>query len=106
MDFKPISSKWNALDTIIYKIEQILGSVVSQWKESKDPEPDVEEIIAAETRHLQKVNDEYKRMQYPADLILKDDKEYCPACNTEMPEGYIGKCCFECGQRIRRNMSS
>lgn len=104
MDFKPISPKWNAVDTVIYKIEKMVTMIINQWKESKDPEPDVEEIIAAETKHLKEENEEYKKMLYPAEVILQEDKAYCPRCNVEIPQNYSGKCCFDCGQRLHRRI--
>lgn len=102
MDFEPISPKWNSVDTLIYKFEKAINHIVSQWKESKEPEPDVEEIIAAETEHLRSENEEYKKMLYPMELRIVGDKMYCPECDTEIPEDYQGKCCSECGQRIKR----
>lgn len=104
MDFEPISPKWNVVDTLIYKIEKVIGTIVDQWRESKDPEPDVEEIIAAETQHLTEENEEYKKMCYPAELVFKEDKLYCPRCSVEIPEAYSGKCCYDCGQRLKRKI--
>lgn len=102
MSFKPISSKWNIVDTVIFKIENAANNLINSWKESREPEPDVEEIIAAETQFLKSENEKYKKMQYPTELIIIDDKKYCPECNIEIPNDYYGKCCFDCGQRIKR----
>lgn len=106
MDFEPISKHWNRIDTLIYKIEKIISSLIDHWKESGDTEPDIEEIIAAETQHLRTENEEYKKMRYPLDLIVRDGNTYCPECDTKIPEEYQGKCCFECGQRIKRKSAS
>lgn len=106
MDFEPISPKWNVVDTIIYRIEKMIKTIIDQWKESKDPEPDVEEIIAAETQHLKEENEEYKKMLYPADVVILEDKTYCPRCNVEIPKTFDGKCCSDCGQRLsKRNFT-
>lgn len=102
MDFEPISPKWNAIDTVIYHIEKKINMIIDQWKEAKDPEPDVKEIIAAETQYLKKENEEYKKMLYPADPVILEDKLYCPRCNVEIPKSFDGKCCFDCGQRLRK----
>ena len=106
MDFEPISEHWNRVDTLIYKVECMIKHLVGQWRETKEPEPDIEEIISAEVNHLKTENEEYKKMLYPAELIVKEGKKYCPACETAIPMDYIGKCCFECGQRIKRNSTS
>lgn len=102
MDFEPISEHWNCFDTLIYKIEHFIKHLISQWKEAKEPEPDIEEILSAEIKHIKAENEEYKKMLYPAELIIKEGKKYCPECETVIPDDYIGKCCFECGQRIKR----
>ena len=106
MDFEPISPKWNMVDTLIYQIEKMINMIIDQWRESKDPEPDVEEIIAAETKHLKEENEEYKKMLYPAELVIRKEKTYCPRFDVEIPIPFTGKCCSGCGQRLSRRIFS
>ena len=106
MDFKPISTHWNRVDTLIYKMECLVKHLIGQWKESKEPEPNIEDIISAEVEHLTAENEEYKKMLYPMGLIVREGKKHCPGCDKEIPDDYTGKCCFECGQRIKRNSTS
>lgn len=102
LDFKPVSKHWNRVDTLIYKIEKAINNLIDQWKESEDPDPNIDEIIAAETQHLKSENEKYKRMLYPTELVFRDGKNHCPECDIEIPDNYQGKCCSECGQRIKK----
>ena len=106
LDFEPVSKHWNRVDTLIYKVEKLINNLIDQWKEAKEPEPDIDEILAAETQYLKSENEKYKQMLFPEELLVRDGKRYCPECETEIPEEYTGKCCFECGQRIKRKSTS
>ena len=72
-------------------------------------EPDVESIIAAETKHLKEENEQLKELQYPKQ-VEKIHKNYiCPNMNCKIEissilvEQYRIKHCPECGQRIYLN---
>lgn len=98
--------EWNPLDTIFFKLGQGIGKVKDILSHE---EPDVESIIAAETKHLNEENEQLKELQYPKQ-VEKINKNYiCPNMNCQIEisstlvEQYRIKHCPECGQRIYLN---
>lgn len=103
---RDIVSKWNPLDTFLYKLDM----VVAKGIEVLSPrEPDVESIIEIETSYLKKENEHLKELHYPKSVIIQERSYYCPnkKCRTKiediMIEQYRTKYCPECGQRIFLN---
>ncbi len=96
-----IAARWNALDSIIYKIESVMRKLSDAARESRNDLPDPEEIITAATEQLQQENERLRRKFYPGEIILEDNKYYCPDCHEELPQELIRKkFCPECGKRI------
>ncbi|MCM1221374.1 MAG: hypothetical protein NC548_43525 [Lachnospiraceae bacterium] len=96
---------WNALDTVIYFIEVFAARITHRIHEETD-EPDVEEIIQAETQHLQDEITYYKAHQRPAWIIERDGMYFCPECGKclakELVDTFKVKYCPECGKRLAR----
>lgn len=103
---KSLITEWNYIDKLLYK----LGRGIDTVKETLFcKEPDVEEIITAETKHLKQENKQLKELQYPRKLERKDKNYICPNANCRVEiagiliENYRIKYCPECGQRIYLN---
>lgn len=95
-------TKWNVIDTIIYKTENIISRIASGIRESKDELPDPEEMILAATKELQEENDELKKLRIPEKLIKSEIGMMCPICHRvveDVNENGI-RFCSGCGQRI------
>ncbi len=96
-------ARWNALDSIIYKIESGAAKLSAAVKESKDELPDPEEMIAAATEQLQYENEKLKKKEYPGILIKENNHYYCPDCRELISSELIEqkkKYCPGCGKRI------
>lgn len=96
---------WNALDTTIYFVE-ILASKITRRIREEIKEPDVEEIIMAETQHLQDELTYYKAHQRPGELVEQCGGYLCPECGksiaAELVDTFRVKYCPECGKRITK----
>lgn len=105
---KKINASWNALDSIIYILENKTNQLISDIKERKKTLPNPEEMIEAETQYLKSENKKLKELQFPKKIVRTDEgRNYiCPnkKCNISISgilvEQYKIKFCPECGQRI------
>lgn len=103
-----IAVRWNALDSIIYKIESGAAKLADAVKESRDELPDPEEMIQAATKQLQIENELLKKREYPSILKYEDGSYYCPDCHELISRELIDqkkKYCPECGKRITLSTS-
>ena len=97
-----IMTKWNILDSMIYKVESTLLNIAVFAKENRDELPDPELMILAATESLQKENDELKSYRIPGKLIKNGDNYMCPSCSRvvfDVMEKDI-RYCSGCGKRI------
>lgn len=94
---------WNALDTAIYFIEILASKIMHRLREETE-EPNVEEIILAETQYLQDELTYYKVHQEPGRIVESGKRYFCPECRkaieTELIDIFKIKYCPECGKRI------
>ncbi len=109
-----IAKKWNWLDSVLFLIEQKCSDISQAVRDSREPEPDVETMIEAETRYLQDENKKLKKKDYPHKVDIKELNDHkivtCPCCgidlthyldiNTLETENSYPKFCFECGNII------
>jgi DNA-directed RNA polymerase subunit RPC12/RpoP len=90
-----IITKWNMVDTIIFKLENLI-------KDSRDELPDTEEMINAATEELRRENDELKSFRMPGKLVPKGGSYACPNCGREAGQVIEDdvRYCPGCGKRI------
>lgn len=99
-----LSSRWNIVDQIFYTIEKTIKSVQEGICDAASGEPDVELMIEAETKHLQRENERLKKRDIPVYLIEEENKVICPKCQTQQPNVDVKYCC-NCGHRVTRRIS-
>lgn len=97
--------KWNAIDSIILSVENLISKTANEIKDVKEDLPDPEEMIAAATKELQDENEELKRYRIPGSLIEQDGIYMCPVCKKKISDidGLRDnkiKYCNNCGKRI------
>ncbi len=92
-------ANWNLLDSIIFFCENKLHQVKEAVRDSKEPEPDVELMIQAETEHLKTENENLKERERPLRLIKNAGEYFCPKCQYKLSERQV-KYCANCGHRV------
>ena len=97
-------AEWNIFDSMIYKAENIVTTITSGIKDSKDELPDAEEMITATTAQLQQENNELKEIRMIGKLIKHGENYACPDCSREITKPDIIqqeiRFCAGCGKRI------
>ena len=99
-----LSSRWNIVDQIFFTIENIIKSVHEGICDAASGEPDVELIIEAETKYLQRENERLKKRDIPVYLIEEENKVICPKCQTQQQSIDVKYCC-NCGHRVTRRIN-
>lgn len=96
-----IISRWNIVDRIFFTIENTIKSVQGEICDAASGEPDVELMIAAETKYLQRENEKLKKREIPVYLIEEENKVLCPKCREQIQSADV-KYCWNCGHRVIR----
>lgn len=97
-------SRWNIIDKMIFSIENAIKRIWGDIRDSSAKEPDVELMIAAETEHLMKENENLKKREIPLYLIEEGTNAICPKCRACLPRhnAINIKYCPNCGHRVTR----
>lgn len=95
-----IVREWNTFDILIMKIERLIHSF--NFADMSD-QVDVETMIAAETEHLQKENENLKARETPLYMLEEDAKYMCPKCQMPLQEN--DRYCSNCGHRVMKHIS-
>ena len=105
-NYAKYTRRWNIVDQIFYTIEKTIKSAYEVICDaaSGSGEPDVELIIEAETKHLQRENERLKKRDIPIYLIEEENKVICPKCRAQQQSIDVKYCC-NCGHRVTRRIN-
>jgi len=97
--------KWNAIDSIILSVENLISKASDEIKDAREDMPDPEEMIAAATKELQEENAQLKQYRIPGFLVEQDGSYICPVCRKAISDingirNNTIKYCNNCGKRI------
>lgn len=97
------AAKWNKLDSLIFFCESKLNILKQAIEDSRESDPDPEEMILAETEYLRSEIESLKERDTPDYMIEKGKQYFCPKCRTMILDPEV-KYCSNCGKRVIKDI--
>lgn len=100
-----MKTKFNMVDHLMYSLDCFIEEIKVAFGEYKDrKQADPEQIIEEAIKPLEEENKKLKERDFPIKAIVKDNKLYCPICDSEIKKSDVGFFCRQCGQKISVNL--